>query len=568
MKRLTLIVFIGMLHVHLFGASLSLDTISTYIQKGVQTRIPEPNKSIVENIYRQANYHPLWIGNQNKSKVSHLIEALNDPLFNYKNKSFDQNGIKSFFFAIDNGEIPAEKLSEAYAMIDLALTNSMVRLVRFIVQGDVDWELVKAKLQSLQASHQIVSKWEISVKPFPPQELLMNAIENDTIYDYLTSLLPMEKRYRSLINILSDYRMMDKFPKIEYYEELLQPGDSSSRVEEIKKRLQIIGDYPKSAPIDKHFDEQLRQAILTYQRRYLIEESGIVDATTTYYLNQPVKTNIQAIITNLDKTKLYPKNFENEYVEVNVPDFHLRYYKNNQLVMKKGLVVGRLERPTPLFSDTLRYMVLNPTWTVTDNLIKKDLIPVLKEKPNYLKENNIHVFQGNKEIEVNYGMLARYEKSSSAVPFNFVQYPGENNALGRIKFMFPNKYSVYIHDTDNKSLLSRRYKIYSSGCMRVENPFDLARLLLQHTSRRYSQNEIDAILATNQPTTIMLRDPIPVHILYFTVYEENGLVYFKNDIYLYDQMIEESVEGNRKRSFTVPENRMVSVQKEGPPPAH
>ncbi|MEY3091096.1 MAG: hypothetical protein RL113_1412 [Pseudomonadota bacterium] len=568
MKRFILIVFITIFHMHLFGASLSLDTISSHIQQGLQKRIPETNKSIVENIYQQTNYHPLWIGNKNKTKASHLIQALNNPLFNYKNKSFDQNGIKSLFFAIDNGEIAPEKLSEAYAILDLALTNSIVRLVRFIVQGDVDWNLVQTKLQALQKSHQIVSKWEISVKPFPSQELLINAIANDDIYNYLISLLPMEKRYRSLIGILADYRMMDKFPKIKYYEELLQLGDTSSRVEEIKKRLQIIGDYPKNAPLDNHFDEKLRQAILTYQKRYLIEETGIVDAPTTYYLNQPVTTNIQAIITNLDKTKIYPKDFEEEYIEVNVPDFHLRYYKDAQLVMKKGLVVGRIDRPTPLFSDALRYMVLNPTWTVTDNLIKKDLIPVLKEKPNYLKENNIHVFQGNKEIEVNHAMLAPYEKSQRAVPYNFIQYPGENNALGRIKFMFPNKYSVYIHDTDNKSLLSRRYKIYSSGCMRVENPFDLAHLLLQHAWKKYSQQEIDAILATNEPTTITLKEPVPVHILYFTVYEEDGLVYFKNDIYLYDQIIEESVEGNKKMTFTIPEDRMVIIKQEGEPPAH
>jgi murein L,D-transpeptidase YcbB/YkuD len=128
--------------------------------------------------------------------------------------------------------------------------------------------------------------------------------------------------------------------------------------------------------------------------------------------------------------------------------------------------------------------------------------------------------------------------------------------------MFPNKYAVYLHDTDNKSLLDRRYKIYSSGCMRVEQPFDLVNSLLTHVKGNYSQSKIDAILESNKPTTIRLKKAIPVHILYFTVYEEDGLAYFKNDIYLYDKIIEESVEGNRKETFSIPEKRMISVKKQ------
>jgi murein L,D-transpeptidase YcbB/YkuD len=210
-------------------------------------------------------------------------------------------------------------------------------------------------------------------------------------------------------------------------------------------------------------------------------------------------------------------------------------------------------------------MVLNPTWTIPDNLIKRDLIPVLRENPKYLEENNIHAFRGKKEIEITQEMLDPYEKSEKKVPYRFVQFPGDNNALGRVKFMFPNKYDVYLHDTDNKSLLSRRYKIYSSGCMRLEKPFDLVSLLLEHVRKSYSQSDIDKILESNEPTIIGLKETIPVHIIYFTVYKEDGLAYFKNDIYLYDKIIEESVVGNKKATFTVPKKRMISVKKNAQP---
>jgi murein L,D-transpeptidase YcbB/YkuD len=544
---------------------LSIENISEHIQNGLQTRIKGQNKPIIQNIYAQTGNKPLWIGSQNRIKTGHLIQALNDPLFNYKNKSFDQKSIKRLFYQLDSGEISKNKQTAAYAKLDLVLTSSMVRLVRFIVQGDVDWNLVQKKLNNLEQSDDIAARWEMTPKGFPDEEELISAINNGNIYEYLTSLLPMEKRYKKLVKLLKAYRVMDKFPKIKYYKESLKLGDSSSRVKEIKKRLQISGDYPKKAPINSKFDETLRRAVITYQKRYLLKVNGIVDKIMTYYLNQPAKNNIQAIITNLDKTKLYPKEFEEEYVEVNIPDFNLRYYKDHEKIMKKGIVVGRIDRPTPLFSNAIRYMVLNPTWTITDNLVKRDLIPILRENPMYLEENNIHVFRGKKEIEVTQEMLDPYEKSEKKVPYRFVQFPGDNNALGRVKFMFPNKYDVYLHDTDNKSLLSRRYKIYSSGCMRLEKPFDLVSLLLEHVRKSYSQSEIDEILESNEPTIIGLKQTVPVHIIYFTVYEEDGLAYFKNDIYLYDKIIEESAEGNKKSTFSVPKKRMISVKKNAQP---
>ena len=543
-----------------------MQSISENIVKGLKTRIKGENKKIIQNIYAHTGNRSLWMGKANERKAAALIQALNDPLFNYKNKSFDQASISRLYYMLDNAEISQEKKAAVYARLDLILTSSMVRLVRFIVQGDVDWDLVQKKMHLLEESDDIKAVWEMSPKPFPNQSSLISAIISGSIYPYLTSLLPLEKRYKSLINMLKDYRVMNKFPKIPYSNTVLTLGDRADRIEEIKKRLQISGDYPKNAPIDNRFDKTLQQAVMTYQKRYLLEVTGKIDKTVTYYLNQPVTQNIQAIITNLDKTKLYPKSFEAEHIEVNIPDFYLRYYRNGTLLHKMDVVVGRIDRPTPIFSDTLEYLVLNPTWTVPDNLIKRDLIHVLRQNPHYLEENNIHVFRGKKEVHVTQSDLDPYEKSNKRVPYRFVQFPGENNALGRVKFMFPNKYAVYLHDTDNKSLLDRRYKIYSSGCVRVKRPFDLVNTLLIHAKGKYSSEKIRKILESNKPTTIRLKKPIPVHMLYFTVYKEDSLAYFKHDIYLYDKIIQESTQGNKKETFTIPKKRMISVKKQGTKP--
>jgi len=562
LRLLLLFTFFTFFYSPIHAQPLTQENISLNIVKALETRIKGENKPLIQHIYQQMGNQALWIGKINEKKSSELIQALNNPLFNYKNKSFDQASISKLYYLLDNNEISYEKKASVYARLDLLLTNSMVRLVRFIVQGNVDWNLVQSKLTALKESDDISVNWEMTLKKFPDINLLISAIQEGSIYQYLTTLLPMEKRYKKLIKLLKNYRVMNKFPKIPYSHTILKLGDKANRIEEIKKRLQISGDYPKNIKMNSTFDMALQKAVKTYQQRYLLEVTGKIDKTVTYYLNQPVSKNIQAIITNLDKTKLYPKAFEDEYIEVNIPDFNLRYYMHQNMVQKMSVVVGRIDRPTPLFSDKIDYMVLNPTWTIPDNLIKRDLIHVLRENPHYLEEHNIHAFRGKKEIHITQEMLDPYEKSTKRVPYRFVQFPGEDNALGKVKFMFPNKYAVYLHDTDNKTLYNRRYKIYSSGCMRVEKPFDLMYRLLASAKGNYSQEKIDFILQTNKPKTIRLTHSIPVHILYFTVYEENGLAYFKNDIYLYDTIIEESIKGQSKALFSIPKNRMISIKKQ------
>jgi murein L,D-transpeptidase YcbB/YkuD len=206
--------------------------------------------------------------------------------------------------------------------------------------------------------------------------------------------------------------------------------------------------------------------------------------------------------------------------------------------------VGKPERPTPIFSSYMTYLELNPTWTIPENLVRRDLIVALQEHPDYLKEHNIHVFYGwKKKGEMkNFTpeMLAPYaDMSRGHIPYRFVQYPGDDNALGRVKFMFPNKYSVYLHDTDNKSLFQYRYRVYSSGCMRLERPFELLEVLKSRMSSR-DIRAIDKYRDTLKTKVINFRKRLPVHTTYFTVFKKDGLTYFRKDIYEYDKFIQAS----------------------------
>ncbi|MEA2028510.1 MAG: L,D-transpeptidase family protein, partial [Campylobacterota bacterium] len=296
--------------------------------------------------------------------------------------------------------------------------------------------------------------------------------------------------------------------------------------------------------------------LLPLHDRYI----SLIHLLRQYKNQKKSKKKIQAIIVNLDKTKLYPSSFESEYVEINIPDYRLRYYKDDMRLFRTNIVVGKISRPTPMFDDYIKYVVLNPTWTIPDSLIKKDLIHMLKHNPNYLEENNIYVNGAFGAKKLDMQKLFSYEKSQKRVPYSFVQHAGKTNALGRIKFMFPNQYAVYLHDTDNRYLLDRKYRIYSSGCMRVKSPFELYKYLMGDD---YNHAKTQKVLDSLKPKTVHLPRKVPIHILYFTVFVEDQKAYFKYDIYAYDQIIAESTAGNKKPTFHMPKNRFVVVDEKG-----
>ena len=221
------------------------------------------------------------------------------------------------------------------------------------------------------------------------------------------------------------------------------------------------------------------------------------------------------------------------------------YYRDGQSILHMSAVIGRDERPTPIFQSKMTYLELNPNWNIPENLVRKDLIPTLIKQPDYMEKHNIHVFYGwkdKKEIKnLDIEKLIPYQdKSKGHIPYRFVQFPGDNNALGRIKFMFPNKYSVYLHDTDNKSLFSRRYRVYSSGCMRISKPFELLEVLKSRLKTK-DIKQIDKYRNNLKNKILRFTKPLVIQTAYFTVFNKEGQTFFRKDIYGYDRMIESSV---------------------------
>jgi len=505
-----------------------------------QLSLYEDEQRIIQKLYKKNNNLPLWIGHA--KNLNTLKEALQNPYFNYKYKDFHQSQIEQYTYLLhDNMNLNMH--SEQLSQLDILLTRAYIKLVKFIVQGDINWDMVQMKMRGLKDAKDITANWEMVRKKIPSTKKLFSAITSQNIKSFLFSLIPSKKQYQELIEALNFYQSMNNLERIKY-EKDLRPGDVHPYLRAIKRRLILTGDLYNRNNTSNVFDDELKHALFSYKDRFKLDQNGLIDKIVIYYLNKPVHLLAERITVNLDKLKVFPTHFPSEYIRVNIPDFKMNYYRNGNSILEMRAVVGRPERPTPIFSSFMTYLEINPTWTIPENLVRRDLIVALAEHPDYLKEHNIHVFYGwKKKGELkNFkpSMLAPYaDKSKGHIPYRFVQYPGDDNALGRVKFMFPNKYLVYLHDTDNKSLFQYRYRVYSSGCMRLEKPFELLEVLKSRISSKY-QRIINKYRNTLVNKVIKFNKRLPVYTTYFTVFKRNGLTYFRKDIYKYDKFIKES----------------------------
>lgn len=533
------IIVLSLLLSTLFASNLDQRLNDTLNNQPQEISPYQQEQILVKKLYKLNSNRPLWIGHA--SNLNTLIGALQDPYLNYKYKDMHQSQIEQYTHLLhDNMDINLN--SEELTKLDILLTRAYLKIVKFIVQGDINWEMVRVKIMGLKEKD-ITANWEMVRKPLPSSAELYRAITSNTLKSYLYSLIPLKEQYQELIDALNFYQNLNNLERIKYAKDL-KLGDEYPYITDIKKRLILTGDLHNKYNTTDVFGEELKQAVYSYKDRFKLEQNGIIDKVMVYYLNKPMHLLTEQIIVNLDKLKVFPNEFPREYIRINIPDFKMNYFRNNESILEMRAVVGRPERPTPIFSSYMTYLELNPNWNIPENLVRRDLIIALQENPNYLKEHNIHVFYGwkSKGEMKNFkpSMLFPYaDKSKGAIPYRFVQYPGDDNALGRVKFMFPNKYSVYLHDTDNKSLFQYRYRVYSSGCMRLEKPFELLELL-KSRMRKTDIKLIPKYRKTLKNKIINLTKKLPVHTTYFTVFKRNGLTYFRKDIYEYDKFIKES----------------------------
>ena len=341
----------------------------------------------------------------------------------------------------------------------------------------------------------------------------------------------------------------------------MQPGERSERVATLRAHLHASGDWAAvshdtnqalsttsteqrvamAIPSDENFfDETIEQAVKNFQRRHNLTPTGVVTAETLAALNISADIRAKQIARNLERWRQLPKDLGHRHIAVNVPNFTLEVVENDRPVMDMKVVVGKMieDRSTPTFSAQMKYVVLNPYWNVPKTIAEKELFPMSRKNPQYFAKNNFTISKipaGAKQIPD----PTATDGSMISVPtyqYRLRQEPGPKNALGRIKFMFPNDHSVYLHDTPSKELFNRTVRAFSHGCIRIEKPVELAEYVLR-SSPKGTPDYIAAALKRRKEQTVWLPEPIPVHIQYWTAWvDDNGGLQFRNDIYGYDHL--------------------------------
>lgn len=373
-----------------------------------------------------------------------------------------------------------------------------------------------------------------------PATVLARAAASDDLASYLASLAPANRLYRDLRRMLIRHRSMARnggWPRLSDGP-VLRLGSSGPRVEALRARLQASHDFTGFATTPTLFDADLERAVRRFQERHGLIPDGIIGQATLNALNVPVDQRIRQIRINMARMRRMPDHLGERHLLVNIPGFDLRVIDGNHHRLTMRVVVGRPSRPTPVFSSGLSHLVLNPYWHVPRKIAARDLLPKLKQAPEVLARQGIRVLSGwsADAVELDPREVDWEAYDPSALPFKLRQDPGPDNALGRIKFMLPNEHSVYLHDTPSRALFDDPVRAYSSGCVRLEAPVELAAYL--YDQQGWPSADLHTALASGRNLGVPLRDPVPVHITYRTAWLDHaGRMAFRPDVYGWDDAL-------------------------------
>jgi murein L,D-transpeptidase YcbB/YkuD len=318
--------------------------------------------------------------------------------------------------------------------------------------------------------------------------------------------------------------------------EVLKVGSTGPRVAVLRERLGITGDLPALDPADPEiFDEGLETGVKRFQEHHGIDPDGKVGPQSVEELNVPVEARIDQIRATLERFRWVFRDIPGDYIIVDIAGFYAHLVKRGEPIWSTRVQVGKAYHATPVFKDTMRYLDFNPTWTIPPGILRNETLPRIRKDPDYLNRNNMSVVTTKGKI-VDPSTIDWPATATKGFPYMIRQEPGPHNALGRVKFMFPNKYMVYLHDTPSKGLFARTERAFSHGCIRTQNPFELATLLLDNQG--WDRARVDQVVASKKNTRVNLKEPITVMLLYWTAEADaEGTVFFRRDVYDRDAQI-------------------------------
>jgi murein L,D-transpeptidase YcbB/YkuD len=416
--------------------------------------------------------------------------------------------------------------------------------------SETDWalDLIASDAFLAQASHRgngvvspqsINAEWFVESTELNAAELLRNLLtDSGSVRAALDAVLPQAPEYWTLVQERARIAQQPETETIQIPPgDTLRPGSRGERVRLLQERLLGPGEH------DGIYGPQLEKAVIEFQQASAVEADGVVGRNTLAILNATQFDWLERIDANLERWRWLPRETPDTYVRVNIAAFTLRAIRAGHDDLNMDVIVGRPYRQSPVFNNLIRYMVVNPFWNVPTRIAVQDKLPLLKEDPVELVQQG-YEFRANGETEYRPVDQMDWNPVTRAnFRYQLRQRPGPQNALGQMKFMLPNSYAVYLHDTPARELFSHTERIFSSGCIRLQDPAAFARWLLELNNSPELAN-LDSWLESEETNTVYFRQPVPVYIVYFTAFtDDSGNVVFRRDVYDRDQAITSALQG-------------------------
>lgn len=405
--------------------------------------------------------------------------------------------------------------------------DSLVNLQEGQKQPDISLELMltaqyfafsKLAWSGMNNAASKASGWNLPRKKLDYNQYLDSLLK--TPAEQFSAEEPVYRQYELLRNFLRKYRALDagdswlpistkKLPK---------PGDSSVVVLQVKERLFKLTDF-RGDTLNNRYESTLLDAIKIFQDRHGLLVNGLLNKETVAELNVPLKIRIRQIIVNMERSRWLPVTLNADYLAVNIPEFKLHVYHADSLLWSCNVVVGQAVHQTTLFYGEVKYVVFSPYWNVPPSIVRKEIIPGIRKNPAYISTHNMEVTGHLNGLPV------------------VRQKPGPENSLGLVKFLFPNRYNTYLHDTPSKSLFGETNRAFSHGCIRIVEPVKLANFLLKN-SKEWDAENIDKAMHSGKERYVTLTEKVPVFIAYFTAFtDRNNRLNFRKDIYNLDERL-------------------------------
>jgi murein L,D-transpeptidase YcbB/YkuD len=506
---------------------------ATYLNINVHGKNAADIDKRLTEIYYDNELQPFWIEDGKPGpRAADILAVLEDA---------ESQGLNPASYFVDKiHQYWGSQDTAGLVRLDILLTLGMMRYVADQHEGRIEPREVDPEL--FATARDVEVDWDA---------LRQMAFEAPDMKAFLDQQAPPFLQYRELQKKLAEYRALAAkggWPSISAGE-TLKPGMENPRVDMVRKRLAVTGDLAPENMDSAVFDTALEKAVKRFQQRHNLTPDGAVGKQTLAAMNVPVETRIDQIVLNMERYRWLKRTLMGDrLVAVNIAGFEAVAGKPGKFDVTMPVIVGKTYHETPVFSDTIKYVVFNPYWNLTPSIASNETLPKLKKDSHYLKKHNMRIFKGwgpdAPELDatkIDWSKVSKKDMNRYRVR----QDPGPDNALGTVKLVFPNKYNVYLHDTPAHGLFKKEQRAFSHGCIRMDRPAEMAAWVLGGEEKGWSLARVNEIIASRKRQVAVLDQPVPVYILYRTAFvnPEDNTLYFYEDVYGRDKLLAKALFG-------------------------